>query len=723
LLLAAACARPDPPLEVAVDLVSAFRHTDAGCERARIDLGTPDGDAFLVEGWAIDPDEGVAWAVERRATLRSCIVEPAERSLVLRARALPGELRRRERRTVVSVRLNRQHVATIRVGGELETFELALPAHVQRPGDNLLELEHPMLRTHAGLRASSMPPGSVGYDWIELATRERRAGTNGPRATLDGEALRLPAGAQVETFFRAPANARLRLALAGDREDASLRVVVRHDGTAPRTLAELPAPREPRRIELPLDGDPGRAVGLSLVAVGAGSLQVVAPAVVAPRRPARSRGGSPAAAPASAGPPANVLLYVIDTLRADHLGCYGYDLPTSPRIDALAREGILFERVVAQSSWTRPAVASILTGLDAHAHRVMGLRQSLPAGVPTLAEILAARGYATAAWITNVNVSAPFGFGRGFASFEYLAEDVGRESTHVLSDELTRRAVRWLATRDTRPFFLYVHASDPHAPYTAAPELRGRFRRGAAAEEASDAAALRRKLDQDAASLTPAEVRELAAAYDAEIAFNDSQLGLLLDEIDRLGLRDSTLVVVTADHGEELRDHGGVGHGYTLYEEVIRVPLVVRLPDGAHAGERRTSLARQIDVLPTILGRLGIPAPSGLAGRALVDEPDDAPHDLEAYSHTRLSRREVAAVVGGSWKAIRYLGSPIVREEVFDLAADPGERRNLAAERPVLAGYGTSEIRRAEAAPGEAAPTRPLDADTERRLRALGYAE
>ncbi|MEW6270253.1 MAG: sulfatase [Thermodesulfobacteriota bacterium] len=704
-----------------LDLVEAFPHTEAGCVRDRIDLGTRDGDLARGLGWAAAAEgEQLGWVAERRATLRLCLDEPRERRLRVRARASSFDPRRLRRRAPVVVHLNRQRIGKLDVGEDLAVFELVVPRRAQRAGENLLELEHPLLRERRGRTAPAVPDGTVGYDWLEIDdAADRRA-----RASTDGDALLLPAGARVDYFLRLPGSARLRLAVdpAPDGAAPRLRVLESRDGDATRSLGELTASGRRQEIELALGDDAGRPVGLSLVAEGSGTVRVVAPRVLGTPPPAATPRAA-AASPAGARP-INVVLYVVDTLRADHLGCYGYDLPTSPRLDALARDGVLFERVVAQSSWTRPAVASLLTGLDPFAHGATGLRQGLPANAPTLAELLAAQGFSTAAFVSNVNVSAPFGFARGFATFVYLPEEPDRESSHVLSDELGAAALRWLEARDGRPFFLYLHASDPHAPYTAASELRARFRRGADAAHLLDAAELRRKLDRDPSSLSAAEVRELVAAYDAEIAFNDASLGALLDALDREGLRGSTLVVVTADHGEEFRDHGGFNHGHTLYEELIRVPLVVRLPDGARAGERVATLARQIDLVPTVLEQLAVAAPPGLPGRSLLAGDEVDPARLEATSHTRLLRRDLAAVTSAAWKAIRRLDGPSSGSEVFDLARDPAERHDVAAERAVLAGYAAQTIRRAASAPRAGAPTPAVvDGDTERRLRALGYAE
>ncbi|HZR81642.1 MAG TPA: sulfatase [Candidatus Binatia bacterium] len=764
LALAAACSRREPALVPVVDLVAAFPATAAGSEQDRIDFGTAAGDAVLVDGWWSDRArrDDVVWATDRRSALRLFLGDPAERRLRIRCGGVARERRMASPRSTVYVRLNRRPIGTIRVGGEMETFELPLPKSAQQRGDNLLELEHPMIVRRGRAPSGARPRGAVAYDWLEIAAAD---GARPPRPQLaavpdGGDAVVLPGGTRVDYFLRAPARGRLTLAVEGDGDSVpELQVgVVREGGRASTLLTLAPRAGVQRELGADLGAPAGQIVELSFAATAVGSdrgaVKIVHPLVLgAPpgRGVGRDSDGAGATAAAVAadpsssadavalparhdasGRPPNVLLYVIDTLRADHLGCYGYPLATSPHIDALAREGVLFERTVAQASWTKPAVASLLTGLDPLAHGATSLRQAIRPGVATLAERLAAQGWETAAFVTNVNVSAPFGFARGFETFEYLPEDESRPSRHVLSDALGQEVARWLDRTHDRPFFLWVHSTDPHAPYTPPPELAERFRpgRGNGAPPGADPIALGRRARGEGTSLSPAEVPEIVALYDGEIAFNDASLGALLDELRRRGLYDSTLIVVTADHGEEFGDHGGFDHGHTLYEELIRVPLVVRLPAGRLAGARRAAMARQIDLVPTLLDQLGIAPDPDLPGRSLFARDGAEAGPVEAFSHTRLARRELAAITSESWKSVQHLaGARREDVEVFDLAGDPHEHESIARRRPVTVGYAAQSIRRAIAAgaagasAGRGGHAPVVDRATEERLRALGYAE
>jgi arylsulfatase A-like enzyme len=418
-----------------------------------------------------------------------------------------------------------------------------------------------------------------------------------------------------------------------------------------------------------------------------------------------------------------VLLYVIDTLRADHLGCYGYSRATSPNIDALSDGGILFTRMVAQSSWTRPATASILTGLDPLAHGASTLSARIRPQVVTLADLLHARGYHTAAFVTNVNVRGEMGFRRGFDEYVYLPEDHERPTVHLPADELNAHVFRWLEERRPTPFFLYVHASDPHAPYHPPAAIAARFLPTDGLPPIAGEHDPLRLLLADRTARTEENLSYLRALYDGEIAFTDEAFGALRGKLRELGLEAGTLVAVTADHGEEFLDHGGFEHGRTLYGELLRVPFILRLPRGERGGQQIERLARQVDVVPTLLAALGLPARGELPGSDLLASDGPEP---EAFSHTGLGSAEIMALTTTGWKVIHRADRQHDTFEIYDLREDPAERRDLAASRPVLLGYGRQAlVRRAVDVPRPAYGVEDqaaiIDSDTARRLRALGY--
>jgi arylsulfatase A-like enzyme len=414
----------------------------------------------------------------------------------------------------------------------------------------------------------------------------------------------------------------------------------------------------------------------------------------------------------------NIVLYVVDTVRADRLGAYGYEKPTSPRLDAFAAGAVLFENAYAQSSWTRPAVASLFTGLLPPAHRTVGRRSVLPEDATTLAEILAAHGYEGLGLVRNPNVGRAFGFAQGFTRFR--SEDRERDET------MLDRVRLWLDERQSAdgPFFLFLHAIDPHGPYDPAPEFEEMFEAGGAPAHYRTVRYLLR-LNRGEVEPEPGTAEALSRLYDAEVAQNDRAFGDLLDELEARGLTEGTAVIYVSDHGEEFAEHGRWEHGLSLYEEVLRVPLVMHLP-GVRP-RRLEAPAQHVDVLPTLLGYLGIEAPPTdgrdlLAARRRGDDPPDV------YTHLDVDGHRAASVVRGHFKLV-LPQSPSQGTEpmLFDLDADPGELENLASERPDIVErmVGLMAARRLidEVESAEEIEEDQLDEDVRRRLRALGYID
>ena len=374
--------------------------------------------------------------------------------------------------------------------------------------------------------------------------------------------------------------------------------------------------------------------------------------------------------------PTPLVVILIDTLRADRLGSYGYDRPTTPHLDAFADAAVRFERCLAQSTWT-PSTASLLTGLYPSRHGATSPFLALDASHETLAELLRAQGYATAAIGSNPHIFGGTGFQQGFDTF--VSPPVTDEKLgYVRAEELVDAALAWLdAAPADQPTFLYLHLFDPHAPYAPPEPYRARFDRGE--RGAKDAwYMLRRGVHPE--DLSAADRAHFADLYDGEVAYADAQVGRLLAALDL----DETAVVVVSDHGEELFDHGGWSHTPTLYDELVRVPLLVSFPSLRAAGRGGTvvtELVQQVDLWPTLLDQLGLPARAELPGRSLLATALGAgtPHDHGVSEVSELGRYK-KAVVGGEMKYIRTW-APAEGEELFDLARDPRETENVVADR------------------------------------------
>jgi len=452
------------------------------------------------------------------------------------------------------------------------------------------------------------------------------------------------------------------------------------------------------------------------------------------------------------GPP-NVILISIDTLRADHLHCYGYDRETSPALDRLAREGALFENVFARSSWTLPTHASLLTGLTAKVHMVQFDASRIDPAHPFLPDLFRAAGYRTRGVISGPYLDPIFGFGRGYAPGDYErvvftgyegATDfhdprLGRtvpladHQSHrtITSPTIADRAIDFLRKNGDERFFLFLHFFDAHSDYIPPEAIWRKFDPDYDGQMTGDGLWFN-------TAFRPGMKREdfdhIVALYDGEIFFTDSHVGRLLDALDRLDLTADTIVVVTSDHGEEFLEHGGKTHRATLYDEVLRVPLIIRQPGRIVPGLRIAAQTRHIDVLPTVLELAGLPVPPTAMGRrdlAPVLLGEKSPQTLPpTYAVSRLFWPERAR----QWVAVRtpehkYILRGGQSEELYDLRADPGEQRPI--DDPVALEEMRSELRRSDARSEEFRKMLPaasrndfqMPASIRQELEALGYIQ
>jgi arylsulfatase A-like enzyme len=309
----------------------------------------------------------------------------------------------------------------------------------------------------------------------------------------------------------------------------------------------------------------------------------------------------------------NVVFIVVDTTRADHIGSYGYRRDTTPHIDRLAEKSTVFEQAYSHTPWTMPSVASLFTSLPPRDHGIVKWEQPLALEHLTLAEHLQAHGFLTAGFVSHLIFFPEYRFNQGFEHYDVSVLREGDPVELTTSREISDLAIRWLREEAHDPFFLWLHYFDPHGVYLQhEPYVWG--------DQAID-------------------------RYDSEIRHTDEQIGRVLSSLETLGMADDTIVVVVADHGEEFGDHGGIRHSKTLYDEVVRIPLVIYVP--GFSPRRIDTIVSESDVAPTLCRLLGLPVPASFAGRR--------------------------------WKLVidRETGARML----FDLARDPGEKRNMTAER------------------------------------------
>jgi arylsulfatase A-like enzyme len=526
---------------------------------------------------------------------------------------------------------------------------------------------------------------------------------------------------------RVPARARLATEVSIDRAQSGAlaghtcraRVESRPDGRAPSLLAE--------RVVAP--GNAWEALAVDLEPARSHSTELLFSVACDPAPP----GGSLARAARWRVPVVqrrdlvghtSVVLVTVDTLRADHLGAYGYARPTSPRIDGLARRGLVFRNAETVQSATWPALTSLHTGLHPSAHGVIWNGWRPRGRFVTLADLLHSRGYDTSAFLANMKGAEHPGFSRLFLARGGNQAEEDRAATEAAVEHLER--VR------AQPFFLWLHLISPHADYAPPPPYDSFTSPNASAVGGGvpELVAVRQRGE----ALTAADIAHVVGLYDGEVAYVDALVGEVTDALHDLGLEERTLLVFTSDHGEDLYEHNRYFfHSPSMYSSSLQVPLIMALPGVLAQGRETDHPASLVDVAPTVIALLGLPSPTGFQGRNLLPggAPPASPARAAVFGETS---GRIFSVSTPAWRLVHNPEKlqpeapggpyPIGELELFDRRADPREQRNLAALRPDLAQALVAEIdawRRRDLREGAAGAAQTIDPTTAEELRALGY--
>jgi arylsulfatase A-like enzyme len=663
-------------------------------------------------GWA-EPEKNakgpVYWMRKHEASIDAPFFSASTKDLVLQVRCHP----RLDPGVPVAVTLNDSDVGAFTATPALSVAHVTLPGASQRPGINRLRFSVPR-RYEPAAGDTDGRPLAIAVHSLEIRPRQ------GPRSptpsVVRGGELVVPPNASVGFSWPGigPSSVRLEVAEGAGRK-TRLEVELASDERLLPLASHALRPGGRLRRALTLPEGMGPFVEMRLANAGPGTIRVRELRLLLPPPGEGARG-------ASLGGTPNIILFLVDTLRSDDLGAYGSGLPTSPEFDRFAREAMLFAEASAQSAWTRPTVASLFTGLHAGTHGMSQATASLGPEITTLAEALLERGYATVAFVANGVVSPDRGFAQGFAVWN------PQGSLHdAPSDVLAREA---LASLDgiREPFFLYVHTLDPHDPYEPSDADWEPFR-PKSYQGLRDPRQLLAK-----GRLDDAELAYLHSKYRGEIRHNDGAFGALVAGLRARGLLDRSVVVFTSDHGEEFLEHGGLRHRRTLYDEIVRVPLAVRLPGSRGAGRVVDTPFRQVDLFPTLAALVGAKTPKeveGLDHSGAWLAPSVTSPVADAMSELVDDKVQKFAVRSGDLKLIvnadgRGYWRTDEEVELYDLRADPRERHNMVYERPIAAHYlrnllGRLQVeqegRRQKAAP------KPLTTDERQELRALGYVQ
>lgn len=744
---------PRPAPTLAYDVAARAWVAAARGPRMTWHFGTPGGDPLQGGGFVrarlLAGQPPFAWA-RRRAEITLHDAPDELRALVLDLEPAPGLARQ-----AVRVFLRGAPVGRLELTPGRRAYRLALPLS---PAGSQARLQ---LLFDAAADAPDAAPGAPRVaarlfaltlarpddPALELLAPARGAPTPALGVSDERGAARVThvAPGALEFHLALPRGARLGFApwvgrgAGAGAETATLRVVLTPENGAPATLWSAPvaAGTRGREVGLALPGNAGDVVRLSFEAETAAGVALPvgwegarvtgegadAGGLLAPRPPAPGDAARADALRARLRD-ANVVLVVLDAARARSFSCYGSPRRTTPESCRLASEGVLFERAFTPAVFTLSAMASLWTSLPPLLHHAgAAYDDALPPGPTTLAEILSARGVHAAGFIANSMAGPAFGLHRGFAEFDEVHLRLGNRGeavTRVVSDWL--RARRAAAGR----FFLYVHLREPHFPYDPPAPFDTLFGPDAplGQRERRDPSWYGAVNDGEVTP-TRAQLEHLERLYDGNLAYADARVGDLRRALAETGQLERSVVIVTADHGEALYEHGWIGHNQQVFEPSTRIPLIVRFPGGAPSGVRAGGLVDLLDVAPTVADVFGLRDEArarGFRGRSLLDAALGAPGKAATYA---VSTGELRAfgLRHARFKYVRNVHFGV--ERLFDLEADPGESRDLAPRLEVRAAWYREELHAhvlellgAARGPGARARLTPEQLEN---LKSLGY--
>ena len=720
--------RKAPAYRQSISLAEQFEVAEIDQEIALLDLGTDSARTALGAGWSWNEASGeisYVWGLGPESWVsffssRSRLVEIRFRC---RPIDLPGSPRQQ-----IRVSINTLDLPPVDLDRGMKEYSIDLPDSAIQAGRNTLQFQYSSsISPYETNGSADHRQLAVAWDWIRFDLEPPKVV---PTSDSEMNSLTLSAGTQVDFFFLArqgdrlsideivnPGAPKVRLEVSYFEDAGDELELIAAGGASSDHSIELPTQREtPARLRFrTFDRDGRNQTAQPLEIRGA---RVESP-VLSPS-PHDRQLASHETRPRSNRP--NVLLYLVDTLRSDRLGAYGNRRQLTPALDALAAESLVFEHAFAHSSWTKPSVASILTGLLPFEHGVNHRRHRLADSFTTIAEALGKAGYSTAAFAMNPYLNESSGLQQGFDRFD-LSDD--------RSDVVIDRAISWLGqTESGSPFLLYVHTVEPHDPYTPPDEFRRKFAPTVSDREIGTAKHIN-LLGKRKDARSEEVVAAINSLYDAEVAFSDQQFGSLVQELRNQDLFENTLIIFLSDHGEAFYEHGAMGHGWDLYKEVVEIPLIVR-PPGGTVPKRVADPRQLIDILPTVLTYIGLAPPRELSGLSLgYSEGKGGPGtgslgDSPVFSYMDYDGRRGVSAVLGRWKLIEPLSDSFLPQRVLlDRLSDPAEAENLAFQYPALAGWLASLARKQTISLDRLEPPDEIEFDekTERQLRALGYIE
>jgi len=747
---------PGRPKAVVYDLAARAAVAETWSANDVLRFGTPAAEPRLSEGFhreAGSASEPFLWS-KGEAEVAFAWDAALPRLAILDAAPFRGVSRQS-----VEVRLNGTPVERFDLNDARHRYRVPLPAEAQRPGDNRLRFVFAGTASPVDGDPKSLDRRQLAAAFYSLVTGpaadaslEDLLARDAPRPFATGDEKGVPTltvvGPAIVSFaLRLPTAAELRFtpelldsarAAAGA---ASFRVLLEDEAGGEREIWSRVIDARGRKAGeqvVRLAGRAGDIVRIGLAVGEAGRPRFAWGRLKAPRV-LGSGGGEPLdpepiSAPheARADPlrksvsAANVLLVVLDAARAQSFGAYGYPRDTTPEIDRLASEGVVFERVYTPAVYTLGAMSSLWTSQhpDRH-HSEVSFSARLPKDRLTLAELLSAQGIHTAGFVANAVAGSLFGFDRGFAEFHEVFRTLGSRG-----DVFQKLLPPWLKQNRARRFFAYVHFREPHFPYDPEPPFDTRFGPdGPIPKAARRDSRFFQDVNQGRRPFSQEEREHLVRLYDGNLAYADQQVGALVRALAAEGLLERTVVIVGADHGEELLEHGWIGHNVHVFMPSVRVPLIVRFPKGSGPARLRVSaLADLLDVAPTVADVFGVRGKGGsdreFQGRSLLPVLFGAPGKPAVLSRSVWDRPRYAL---RDERFKFFFDTRTGEERLHDLEADPGETRDVAEEEPLRAAYYRQALHSWTLRLARRAPPGSDEAQLSREqcenLKALGYIQ
>jgi arylsulfatase A-like enzyme len=695
---------------------------DTGC----LDFGVQISRSHLLGRWSLDKTarNGTTFTISSDpSAVEFTVLNPSDRNILVRCR--PEGTVSAE---IIPV-LNGKELPAHTIVEKWQDWNIPIAKEDLHVGQNVLALKRSAKSIQLDVDSICFTSPSNS----EVPGRVNQIYKSSTKDSKSQQALIAPPDSMVNLHFKVPADARLKLEYGLQKESSIRGSVLSFDvfledqnGTREKLLSKtlqygyLFSSSRTDYVDLKRFQD--RIVRVSLKATSVSGKPIPSAIVLREVLLSYTRKNTPQKEPLTTDlKTRNVFIYLVDTLRANHLEPYGYKKPVSPRLKDFAKEAVLFERAYSQTTWTRSSIACIQAGVFQSSHLVETRADILPDFLPTIQSVLESHGYSNYGFVTNANLVPTFNFGKHYRKYFWLGASKTRKGISSHSGELFHIVERELRTANTsHPLYMYIHAMDPHWPYTPDAAYPGKL----VIPECDEMAEKNRTRDC------------LVALYDSEIYNSDFYFGKFIDLLRELNLYQDALIVFTGDHGESLGDHGAAHHGKTLYEAEIRVPLLIKFPQNRFAGKRISETVRHIDIFPTVLKLFSFQVPPGLQGRSLLSTiAGTEVQNLPVFSELSLDKANKKSMVYGGNKVIanygvnKNSGEDFVFYEMYDVLADPDELVDISKQKPILFGFLRTELekwarqqserRSLLKKPKEAV----LDDETKEILRSLGYLQ